>query len=207
MNKLILGTKENFHNQLNDASAKILKAYSAKETVVNCFWNACGMALEITKWINSAYPLWKIIQWPDYALSVQYNPKHLHILENVDIKNDEDSFKGCHVRPLNQFPEYGKEIINRVLFNSSVAFYSKNENAVQFDIIKQHIVNKNPVVTSSHLYGGHFICFHGYDGDKLIYSDSAKTGGWYNEMQREDFDKIVKKYFKIWFAQKNGGYI
>lgn len=196
--KKILGNSSNFYNQKNDASFELLKKYGAESKAINCFWNACAFGLEVNGWIDPKAPLWQKIQWTDFALNVQYNTKFLPDLELVD--------SGATNRKLNEFPIYGKEIANKIIFSEPCMYYSDDYHSITFDIIKEHIKNGNPVITSSHLYGGHFICFHGYDNDKLIYSDSYKDGGWYNKWTRDEFDKTVKKYFKIWIAKNNNPY-
>lgn len=195
MKELILGTSNNFYNQKNDASYELLKKYGAKSKAINCFWNAMAMALEINGWINPKDYLWKKIQWTDYALMVQYNTKFLDTLESVN--------KGAKSRKLNEFPIYGKEIANKIIFGQQVVYYSENPNYINFSVIKEQIKNHIPVITSSTLYGGHFICYHGFKGNKLIYSDSYKDNGWYNEWTKEEFNFYAKKYMKLWVPLKN----
>lgn len=203
----ILGKPEFYHDQRNDASFELLRKYHAEAKAVNCFWNAVAFALEVTKWINPNGKEWKKIQFPDYALMVQYNTKHYPLLK------DEYSWITPKEAKLNEFPKYGVAIANKVIFQDTVMFYSGSSNSVNFDIISEQIKIGTPVITSSHLYGGHFICFHAISNGKIGYSDSY-NGNWLNWWTEKEFfenvkkkklygkDKISKDYCKIWFNLK-----
>lgn len=201
----ILGKPINYHDQTNDGSFKLLEAYEAKSKAIDCFWNACAFGLEASGWLDPDDPQWKKIQFPDYALMVQYNTKHLPLLKDLYSWVDPNKAK------LNEFFKYGVTIANKVIFNHPVMLYSENASWVNFDIIVDHIIKKSPVVTSSHLYGGHFICHHAYDNinDLIGYSDSY-NGKYLNWIDRQGFYDIIKKpingitkdYCKMWFSKK-----
>lgn len=188
---IMLSNPYDYYRQDNDGTPLLLGAYHAEAKYVACGVSSflCAMSIKGYELTPSPY-----LQEEDYVMMILYNPKNRKDL----IKSTGIQFKDfdCVQEYKAVYPWLAKK-----LFNLSFKYkVTKDANSLWHEIITE-IKSKKPVMTAGDFkYGGHYVCFVGYDEstDELIYNDPYPKN--YDDLngyaRRLNYDEFVNNIFK-----------
>jgi len=190
----ILGTKDQYYNQTNNAQVELIKDYTGQKKFIACGPESLAMALDIAGWDMSVFTPGE--QPGDSLLMVYHNPLNLKIF-NQERKLDYDKW------PPNEIPQLMGPVTELVFGERAAFFHSAGLN---FQTIKDAINEGFPLVVSGNFpAGGHYVTVKGYDDDKgpqVIFNDPfppqwPDNNGYNRHMSWEEFDTIVSPYYNL----------
>ena len=161
MSRVILGTKYQYHNQLNNAQVALFKDYFNKKKAIACGPTALAEAFEIAGWPTDVFTPGE--QADDAILMILQNPKNLKRFKKI--RNlDYDKY------PPNEIPQLFPEV-GRILYEKEVCRF---EWGLSFEIIKDNILQGiTMIICGKFPAGGHYVHAVGFDDEKqvIIFND------------------------------------
>ena len=184
--KKILGTRDQYYDQTNNAQVYLFDDYFKKKKMISCGPETFAMGLDNREWPMDVFTPGE--QPGDSILMIAHNPFNLPKFKDVrDIDYD--------LYPPNEVPQL-YPVISKIIYNRDDV--CEFRWGLTFDIIRDKIENDTCLMVSgSFPCGGHYVLIVGYDGDKIIFNDPYppqwpdKNG--YNRVMTQDFfEKNIK---------------
>jgi hypothetical protein len=155
----ILGSKDNYYDQTNNAQVDLFKDYFKKGKMISCGPEAFVTCLDIAGYPMDIFTPGE--QPGDSVLMICHNRKNLPaIMKNRVL--DYDKY------PPNEVPQT-YEVVAKLLYKDLPGTICKLEWGVNFAIIKKNIDKNIPMMLCGKFpCGGHFVAVTGYDDSKNL---------------------------------------
>lgn len=191
----ILGTRNQYYNQTNNASAFILRAYRGRIGFIACGPESAAMGFDIAGQDMSIFTPGE--QPGDAILNIFHDPKYLP--KYMKVRGNKKFYEKYSA---NEIPQI-YPVVSEIIFGKKVCSFKWGKT---FPQIRNHIDQDEPVMLCGEFpCGGHYVLAVGYDestGD-IIYNDPYpdqwpdKNG--YCRRMPPDFQKEKLKGFRIIF--------
>ena len=190
----ILGTRDQYYDQTNDASVYLFDDYFNKKKMIACGPNAYVMGLDIAGWPLDIFTPEE--QASDGVLMVLHNPFNLKRI--IDRRSDisYDNY------PPNEVPQ-AYDVVSDILY--------PGKNASEFiwgfdaDIMTKSIDAGKPMMVSGEFpAGGHYVLIVGYDTirNTIIFNDPYKIQ-WSDKNGYNREEKFMTFYNRMTYKCRN----
>lgn len=194
--KIILGSKDQYYSQTNNAQVDLMRDYFQKRKYIACGPTSFVAGLDIAGWEMSIFT--PGVQPEDSVIMLMHNPAHLGYWQSIrDLDYDK--------HPPNEIPQLYPGVAKILYKRDDVCKFSFGLTMAH---IKNLIENGCPVMVHGKFsFGNHYVLIVGYDNDNLIYNDPYPYGypdkKGYNRIMTPDFLDEQIDDFKIDFYRAN----
>lgn len=194
----ILGHKNKYYTQTNNAQVELFKDYFGKGKAIACGPTSAAMGFDIAGWPMNVFT--PGVQPEDSILMMVHNPANLAKLkERRDI--DYDKF------PPNEVPQV-YDVVGELLYGKWKA--CKFSWGLSFEIVRKNILHGIPMMICGKFpAGGHYVLIVGFDDERqvVIFNDPyppqwPDKNGYNREMDLEFLSKMGN--YRIDFFPKRG---
>jgi len=160
---VVLGTRDQYYIQTNNASAYLIRAYMGRIRFIACGPESAAMGFDIAGRDMNVFTPGE--QPGDAIINIFHDPGHLQ--KYINVRGDRKFYEKY---PPNEIPQ-AYPVMGKIIFGEDVSSFEWGNSFAQ---VKKNILDKSPVMLCGNFpCGGHFVLCVGFNEitKEFIYND------------------------------------